>query len=126
MRLKEKIALITGAASGIGYAVTTLFAGEGATVYATDIASPKTSYPAGVEARCPRSARESLADARHPIVTPLLCCSAPATSAAVSVASTKAIKPRMNQPVPATPRNEDFQVIRVPPLGNGSSVVSPR
>jgi NAD(P)-dependent dehydrogenase (short-subunit alcohol dehydrogenase family) len=50
MRLQGKIALVTGAASGIGYAVTALFAKEGATVYATDIASPKTAYPNGVEA----------------------------------------------------------------------------
>src|SRR5262249_27122590 len=50
MRLNGKIALVTGAASGIGHAVTTLFAKEGATVFATDIASPKTPYPTGVEA----------------------------------------------------------------------------
>jgi len=50
MRLQGKIALVTGAASGIGYAVTALFAKEGATVYATDIASPKAAYPSGVEA----------------------------------------------------------------------------
>jgi NAD(P)-dependent dehydrogenase (short-subunit alcohol dehydrogenase family) len=38
MRLKGKIAVVTGAASGIGHAIATLFAEEGAIVYATDIA----------------------------------------------------------------------------------------
>jgi NAD(P)-dependent dehydrogenase (short-subunit alcohol dehydrogenase family) len=38
VRLEGKIAIVTGAASGIGNAIATLFAEEGATVYATDIA----------------------------------------------------------------------------------------
>jgi 3alpha(or 20beta)-hydroxysteroid dehydrogenase len=49
MRLQGKVALVTGAASGIGRAVTELFAREGASVFASDIASPDRPYPAGVE-----------------------------------------------------------------------------
>jgi 3alpha(or 20beta)-hydroxysteroid dehydrogenase len=42
--------LVTGAASGIGHAVAELFASEGATVFASDIASPKLAYSDGIEA----------------------------------------------------------------------------
>ncbi|WP_428310504.1 SDR family NAD(P)-dependent oxidoreductase [Hydrocarboniphaga sp.] len=38
MRLKDKIALVTGAASGIGEAIARRFAQEGATVYVADVA----------------------------------------------------------------------------------------
>jgi NAD(P)-dependent dehydrogenase (short-subunit alcohol dehydrogenase family) len=37
MRLRGKIAIVTGAASGLGHAITTMFAAHGATVYAADI-----------------------------------------------------------------------------------------
>jgi 3alpha(or 20beta)-hydroxysteroid dehydrogenase len=50
MRLQGKVVLITGAASGIGYAVASLFAKEGASVFASDIAPPALAYPDGVKA----------------------------------------------------------------------------
>jgi NAD(P)-dependent dehydrogenase (short-subunit alcohol dehydrogenase family) len=50
MRLQEKIVLVTGAASGIGHAVSELFASEGATVFASDIAAPEKPYSNSVEA----------------------------------------------------------------------------
>ena len=43
MRLEGKVAVVTGAASGIGQAVAELFAEHGATVYATDV-RPVKSY----------------------------------------------------------------------------------
>ncbi len=48
MRLQGKVVLVTGAASGIGFAVAELFNKEGATVFASDIVAPKQAYPAGV------------------------------------------------------------------------------
>ena len=59
MRLREKVVLVTGAASGIGYAVAELFAKEGATVFASDIKLSATAYPAGVEAITLDVTRES-------------------------------------------------------------------
>ena len=50
MRLQAKVVLVTGAASGIGHAVTELFASEGAIVFASDIASPKLAYSDSIEA----------------------------------------------------------------------------
>ena len=49
MRLENKVVLVTGAASGIGYAIAQLFAKEGATVFASDIQSPGTPYADGIE-----------------------------------------------------------------------------
>jgi len=48
MRLQNKVALVTGAAGGIGHAVCTLFAKEGATVFASDIVSSKRPYSEGI------------------------------------------------------------------------------
>jgi 3alpha(or 20beta)-hydroxysteroid dehydrogenase len=50
MRLQDKVVLVTGAASGIGYATCELFAKEGATVFASDIAEPALPYPEGITA----------------------------------------------------------------------------
>lgn len=50
MRLQGKVALVTGAAGGIGKAIVDLFATEGAIVIASDIASPASPYADGVEA----------------------------------------------------------------------------
>ena len=50
MRLQGKVVLVTGAASGIGHAVAELFAKEGATVFASDIAPPEHAYSDGIEA----------------------------------------------------------------------------
>lgn len=49
MRLHGKVALVTGAASGIGRAVSELFVKEGAMVVASDIASPAQAYSNGIE-----------------------------------------------------------------------------
>ncbi len=50
MRLRGKVALVSGGASGIGHAIAEVFSREGATVFAGDIASPKPAHSAGITA----------------------------------------------------------------------------
>ena len=50
-RLKDKIALVTGAGQGIGRAAVELFAAEGATVWATDVNAEQLATIAGVRTR---------------------------------------------------------------------------
>jgi NAD(P)-dependent dehydrogenase (short-subunit alcohol dehydrogenase family) len=50
MRLQGKVALVTGAAGGIGDAIAALFTKEGASVFAADIATSAKPYANGVQA----------------------------------------------------------------------------
>ena len=47
-RVEGKVALVTGAAQGMGRAVATLLAGEGATVIATDVHDPRGDLPSPI------------------------------------------------------------------------------
>jgi NAD(P)-dependent dehydrogenase (short-subunit alcohol dehydrogenase family) len=49
MRLKDKVALVTGASNGIGFAVSELFAQQGATVFASDTEALAEPHPDGIE-----------------------------------------------------------------------------
>ena len=69
MRLENKIAIITGAGSGMGRAASLLFAKEGAKIAAVDInleAAEETAKQIKVRGRqCVRDARRRLQIGRH-------------------------------------------------------------
>ena len=46
-RLKDKVAVVTGAGAGIGRAIATVFAEEGAHVYVTDVNGESAAAAAG-------------------------------------------------------------------------------
>ena len=45
-RLRDKVVLVTGAAGGIGRAITAVFAAEGARVVASDLEAPEAGEAA--------------------------------------------------------------------------------
>ena len=65
MRLEGKTAIVTGAASGIGFATAALFVAEGAHVIAADLGMPELEGTTGVAAE-PNASAIALASASLP------------------------------------------------------------
>jgi NAD(P)-dependent dehydrogenase (short-subunit alcohol dehydrogenase family) len=57
MRLQGKTAIVTGAASGIGFATAALFVAEGANVIAADLGMPELEGTIGIAADAGSSGR---------------------------------------------------------------------
>ena len=51
LRLKDRVAVITGSAQGIGYAIAEVFAAEGAKVVVVDVNADLSAKSAAVQSR---------------------------------------------------------------------------
>jgi len=65
MRLAGKVAIISGAASGMGAATARVFAREGAKVVIAERLARRAAAPAGCSRRCPVSKENAACHARE-------------------------------------------------------------